>query len=727
MLSSNQRGDERNAVLEVGDGVNLGTGNGRSTDDQPRAKTTDYWLSLFADGTDYYGYDFLDDAVLSATCVVAAGGAGFIYQLQASDTLSDLVKRFYACSDRYLVVTDLPTGWKAKVRNNAGGTLAEATESSGEASVDMLKVKPTEAHDLVVTDGGDVVQATVTPGDGLWGGDEYSCLAGQGIGTLAPLEAQATGTYADPVYTGAGAGTLAPLTVIGEGTYGYPAGAGAGTLTPLTVVGEGTYGYPAGAGAGTLAALTAVATGTAYDHSGAGAGTLAAPTAVATGTYALPLYSGAGAGTLAPPTAVATGTYADPVYTGAGAGTLAPLTVVTTGTYGYPAGAGAGTLSALSATATGTAYDYVGTGDGTLAPLTGSATGWLGRPAGSTRREYQSEFDDGTVEDTSFDRRPDAISRSYLQALAPGPRSLSDAAEGLLVKGWYCRADNAEGKVFICPAKDDIRLGWGNEAELFTYAGDDIDEISFAFDQNGAPVVVAERDGNIWIRYYDPGVSGYVFEDFGVGRNPRMLLDDPQNVTDSDLLIFYIRDGELRVREQGDLYVSEESPGDSLSATQYVEGALRDHQNRVHVIISTRDVLAGTYVLTRISSQLYPFYEGPESLDIRNKAIAGEVKVVLIIYETEVESLDVGHSAVAGTIEIISRPEDAPAYFDLALSVDSVEVIIFVIPYEPDAESLDIANSSIAGTIEEAAIEYAPDAESLDIANSSIAGTIVTP
>jgi len=725
--SCNRPTPERNRIIGLVDMVNEGfpPGDQRSTDDDPRAYLTPYLMGLHADGTAAVGYDFTDEAALSMTSVVEAGGVGIFRQ---NNGQTNWITRLYVAEARYLTVTDLPSGYKAKVRDSGSVVLQEATEAGGTASVDMLKVDPAEAYDLIITDAGDDTRSTTVPVDGLWGGDEYSCLAGAGAGTLAPLTGEATGTYSAPSYVGAGAGILPVLLCLAAGTIGYPPGAGAGTLAPLTVVGEGTYGYPAGAGAGTLAPLTVVATGTAYDHSGAGAGTLAPLTGETAGTYAGPAYSGAGAGTLPALTAVATGTYAGPVYSGAGVGTLAPLTGAGEGTYGYPAGAGAGTLSALQVLGAGTAYDYVGAGAGTLpSPFQGSATGWLGRPAGSTRREYQSEFDDGTVEDTSFDRRPDAISRSYLQALAPGPRSLSDAAEGLLVKGWYCRADNVAGKVYLCPAKDDIRLGWSTEVELFTYTGDDIDEISFAFDQNGAPVVVAERDGNIWIRYYDPGVPGYVFEDFGVGRTPRMLLDDPQNVTDSDLLIFYIRDGELRVREQGDLYVSEESPGDSLSANQYVEGALRDHQNRVHIIISTRDLLAGTYVLTRISSQLYPFYQPAESLDIRNKAIAGDIVAALIIYEMPEESLDVSHSAVAGEIEIISRPEDADAAFDLALSVDSVEVIIFVILIEPDAESLDIANSSIAGTIVTAAIEYAPDAESLDVGNSSIAGTIVTP
>ena len=345
------------------------------------------------------------------------------------------------------------------------------------------------------------------------------------------------------------------------------------------------------------------------------------------------------------------------------------------------------------------------------------------------RREFEAQFEDGTLEGTSFERRPDAVSRSYLQALAPGPRALGDASEGLLVKGWYCRADNAAGKVYLTPALDNVSLGWGTETEVFDYTGDDIDEISFAFDQNGAPVFAPERAGHVWIYYFKPTSSAYVFEDFGAGTTPGMVLDDPQNASVSDLLVFYARASELRVREQNDLYVGEVSPGDVLSSAQYIEGALRDGQGRVHVKISTRDSGAGTYDLTRVSSALYPFYKGPESVDLRNKAISGTLLVVLIIYTPDDEGIDVGNSAISGTIEILSWPESILDEANITLSVEGVDVIVETILYTvDDPEGLDVGSSSISGTIVVAAIHYTyADPGALDVGNSSISGTIVTP
>lgn len=348
------------------------------------------------------------------------------------------------------------------------------------------------------------------------------------------------------------------------------------------------------------------------------------------------------------------------------------------------------------------------------------------------RREFEAQFSDGTVEGSSFERRPDAVSRSYLQALAPGPTALGDPSKGLLVKGWYCRADNTDGKVYVAPAKDDTSLGWWIETELFSYAGDDIVELSFAFDQNGSPVVCTERaDGHLWIHYFKPGVGDYVFEDFGDGTTPRMVLDDPQHVTDSDILIFYSRDGELRVREQRDLYVQEISPGNALTGNQYIEGALRDGSNRVHVVIATRDSGLGTYLLSRISSQFYPFYLPEEELNLGNSAISGLVEVVLIVYTCpdDEDQLAVANASISGDVVVAVWGEDAGEDAELVPSIVGVTINEVLIQYiAPDDEDLlDVANASISGGLEVALIEYIADEEELNCANSSISGTIVVP
>ncbi len=164
---------ERQTLREVEDGESTGIPPGalRDTDDNPRSYDTDYLQGIFADGTSIVSYDFTDDALLSMTSTRSSGLVGFNWH---NDDQVSYCRRFYAMEDRYLAVSGLPLGYKAKVRDSGGSVLEEATEAGGTASVDMLKVDPAEAHDLIVTDSGDVTVSTTVPGDGLWGGDAYT-------------------------------------------------------------------------------------------------------------------------------------------------------------------------------------------------------------------------------------------------------------------------------------------------------------------------------------------------------------------------------------------------------------------------------------------------------------------------------------------------------------------------------------------------------------------------
>ena len=344
-----------------------------------------------------------------------------------------------------------------------------------------------------------------------------------------------------------------------------------------------------------------------------------------------------------------------------------------------------------------------------------------------TLRELQADFASGNTQGTSFSRRPDAVSRDYLTAVAPGPRALSDPTEGLLAKGWYARADNGDGKVYLSGSRDDTRLGWETEEELFTYSGADIVELDLCFDQNGAPLIVTERAGHVWIRYYDPGVPGWVFEDFGVGINPRCILDDPINSSTSDMLVFYIRDGKVRYREQNDLYDSEGDTGAAVTADQYLEGTIRDGEHRIHVVLSTRDTGDGTYALSRLTSELYPIPMTPEGLALKVFALTGTVTLVILEYDMSTEEISIEPSAIAGTVLEVIYPESMLDEFDFEVEVSAVSVIDTVIDYEPDPEELDILNTAIAGTILQIVIHYEPDPEEIDVVNSAIAGTIVVP
>ena len=344
------------------------------------------------------------------------------------------------------------------------------------------------------------------------------------------------------------------------------------------------------------------------------------------------------------------------------------------------------------------------------------------------RREWLADFADGDLFGTEIARRVDSVSRSYLQALAPGPVALNDPTQGMIYKGWYLRVDNTTQTAYLSESKEDTRLGWEEETELFTWSGDDIREMDFCFDQNGAPFMACERtDGHLWLRYFKPSAGDFVFEDFGVGRCPKCILDDPTNVEDSDILVFYERGGGVRIRSQRDLYVSEETAGIILSSLQHLEGLLRDTQHRVGLIGSTRNPVEGTWELWRETSKLYPIYLEPEGMRTQHRSLLGLVEDVILFYDP-VDNLDVGNRAAVGTkVENITLPIlilDQPA---IGSSVDEVLQTEIVIVYTAQTEETEAENQSIGGTIEDVVILYTAETESIDGVNSSISGTVETP
>lgn len=164
-----------------------GGSSGVSAEANPavRSKLVDYPMSLYFDGADCAGYDHTDSLSVSGTSSYSSGHVGLVYQ---SDKHQCLAADMVIMSGRYVTVTGLGSGNKAKVRDSGGAVLAEATEASGVALVDMLSVSIPDAYDLVVTDASDTVLATEVPSDGLYGGDEYSYLGPAGQITWAALE-----------------------------------------------------------------------------------------------------------------------------------------------------------------------------------------------------------------------------------------------------------------------------------------------------------------------------------------------------------------------------------------------------------------------------------------------------------------------------------------------------------------------------------------------------------
>lgn len=232
----------------------------------------------------------------------------------------------------------------------------------------------------------------------------------------------------------------------------------------------------------------------------------------------------------------------------------------------------------------------------------------------SIRTSYADFLADAPVlVGTSITRRPDAISFDYLTAHTVGPIATGDPSDGIVSWVWKARATATQ--VFIA-RENATRDGWLPEVALFAYAGAPIDELDFCFDQNGQPIVVAERAGHLWIYYNDITLGGYGFRDFGVGRCARAVLDDPLDVVGSDVLVFYVSAAGIVYRQQRDRYAvvyGTIAVAGVAVADLYLEDAVRTPDNRVSILYSARDAATFSYRFGRIDTVLYPYhapYEG---------------------------------------------------------------------------------------------------------------------
>lgn len=133
--------------------------------------------------------------------------------------------------------------------------------------------------------------------------------------------------------------------------------------------------------------------------------------------------------------------------------------------------------------------------------------------------------------------------------------ALNDSSQGLLVKLWHCtlEIDNVTtvGSVYVeAPGV----------AKTLLFSGAGITEVGLAFDQNMNPFVAYMQgtDAKIW--WYDPTVPGMTHTTLPAGcYDLRCCLDEkrPFNIANSDVVLSYIRAGNLCIRYQRDRYLTE--------------------------------------------------------------------------------------------------------------------------------------------------------------------------
>lgn len=150
-----------------------------------------------------------------------------------------------------------------------------------------------------------------------------------------------------------------------------------------------------------------------------------------------------------------------------------------------------------------------------------------------------------------------------------GPIALSDNSRGLHYQTWTCLI--VEDSVVI------RALNTGTEWEIFSDPG--LSEISFTFDQNALYTCAYVADGVPKLRWYDSAEGDYVTSLLPSGCvNPRVSLDEKRSrlIGDSDVILAYVRSGNLYFRVQRERYLTEH-----LWQTGVPAGLIKIGMNRV--------------------------------------------------------------------------------------------------------------------------------------------------
>lgn len=229
------------------------------------------------------------------------------------------------------------------------------------------------------------------------------------------------------------------------------------------------------------------------------------------------------------------------------------------------------------------------------------------------KREVTADFVGPKTANLSLLKRPDALTFDYLTAFTLGPRTIGDTEHGILDRPWYARVDNVGKRVMIARA-DDTNTMWEAEVELFSFVGADIEEVDFAFEQQSRPVVCAERntgvDGakEIWLYWYNPLLPGFEFVMFDSGRTPRTLLDNPPDLTNSDVQVFYLKTGVgLVYRQQRDRYAVVIDTPHIEEPDWYLEDVFYTNNWRVGLVL-VRHNADGSYTKRRMETSLMPVF-----------------------------------------------------------------------------------------------------------------------
>jgi hypothetical protein len=150
-----------------------------------------------------------------------------------------------------------------------------------------------------------------------------------------------------------------------------------------------------------------------------------------------------------------------------------------------------------------------------------------------------------------------------------GGVALNDPSQGLQVKEWT-----------LYLVGDDVTISAEGVAPTVLFSGANITELSLAFDQNMQPVVAYVQAEQARLYWFDSSIPGYTSTVIAGAITPRVALDEkrPLLVLSSDVILGYIRAGNLYFRAQRDRYLIEYLLKSDVNATLVTVGMTTNYR-----------------------------------------------------------------------------------------------------------------------------------------------------
>lgn len=176
---------------------------------------------------------------------------------------------------------------------------------------------------------------------------------------------------------------------------------------------------------------------------------------------------------------------------------------------------------------------------------------------------------------------PDDADRSLLMDYERGGVHLNDPSQGLdyqVWKMWY-DADNSQIKLSTL----------ANTDETVVLTSGQITELSFTFDQNMRLAMVYVENTIAKFRWFDPIQNAVVTDVLQGATSPMIALDEKRSLqlSDSDIVLAYVRDGSLYYRLQRERFLTEHALAALPPGVSRIMNLGMSSQNRVQVLVKT--------------------------------------------------------------------------------------------------------------------------------------------